>query len=152
MLVTFSSYSFIHYDGFAAEYWCAPAGSVRLGCTDRTASNYDPTARFQGSSSLCEYGPERRKQKAALLGAFVGHEAWSGISGWTNGSGDPCAAGAAWEGLTCDGQGRVTRIELYGKSGGRGELYGPALAELAQLEELCAPVNPRLPPLLGLAI
>ena len=149
MLVTFSSDSSTHYDGFAAEYWCAPAGSVRLGCPDRTASNYDPTARFQGSSSLCEYGPERRKQQAALLGAFVGHEAWSGISGWTDGSGDPCAAGAAWEGLTCDGQGRVTRIGLYGKSG---ELYGPALAELAQLEGLCAPVNPRLPLRLGFAI
>ena len=149
MLVTFSSDSSTHYDGFAAEYWCAPAGSVRLGCTDRTASNYDPTARFQDDTN-CVLDKER--QKAALLGAFVGHEAWSGISGWTNGSGDPCAAGAAWEGLTCDGQGRVTRIELTFKTGVRGELYGPALAELAQLEVLCAPVNPRLPPLLGLAI
>ena len=149
MLVTFSSDPSTHYDGFAAEYWCAPAGSVRLGCTDRTASNYDPTARFQDEIN-CVLDKER--QKAALLGAFVGHEAWSGISGWTNGSGDPCAAGAAWEGLTCDGQGRVTRIDLTSETGVRGELYGPALAELAQLEVLCAPVNPCLPLRLGFAI
>ena len=113
-----------------------PANTVALGCTDPLASNYDPKARFYTPCGVLD----KERQKAALLGAFVGHEDWTGIrSGWTQASADPCASGAEWEGLTCDGDGRVVQIHLSGKSGVRGQLYGPALEQLHRLQYLCVP-------------
>ena len=75
--------------------------------------------------------------QAALLAAFVGHEGWGLEHGWSESSGDPCAAGEEWEGLTCDGGGRVTRIELDNRPSVGGEL-GAALGELTALTILCA--------------
>ena len=75
--------------------------------------------------------------QAALLAAFIGHEGWGLQRGWSEGSGDPCAAAAEWEGLTCDGGGRVTEIDLYSRPSVGGEL-GSALGELTALTELCA--------------
>jgi len=139
LLVSFHSDSSTHYDGFAAKYWCAPADTVALGCTDPLASNYDPKARFYTPCGVVD----KERQKAALLGAFVGHEGWTGIrSSWTQASADPCASGAKWEGLTCDGEGRVVEINLGGKSGVRGQLYGPALAQFARFPYLRSLATP----------
>jgi hypothetical protein len=73
----------------------------------------------------------------ALLAAFIGHEGWGLQRGWSEGSGDPCAAGEEWEGLTCDGGGRVTVISLHNRPSVGGEL-GAALGELTALTYLCA--------------
>jgi len=74
--------------------------------------------------------------QAALLAAFIGHEGWGLDHGLNESSGDPCAAGEEWEGITCDNSGgRVTMISLGPSL--RGEL-GAALGKLTALTKLCA--------------
>ena len=83
----------------------------------------------------------------ALLAAFIGHEGWGLQRGWNEGSGDPCAAGEEWDGLTCEGAGRVTDINLFNRPSVGGDFYsrrsvggelGAALGELTALTWLCA--------------
>ena len=53
--------------GFAVQYWCAP----RVGCTDPTASNYEPAATFHARCSYfrtprTQSGPKSQDSQAQL--------------------------------------------------------------------------------------
>ena len=118
-------------DGFAAEYWCAAAGSVgymyaRSGCTDRTALNFSPAATLDDGS--CYFG-----ERVALLAAFqvdpASRAAWDRLRGW-DATSDVCG----WEGVSCDGR-RVTQVDLHGMSELRFTL-GAALGNLTVLQRL----------------
>eukprot|EP01043_Picozoa_sp_COSAG02_P046803 COSAG02_NODE_4417_length_5382_cov_32.075147_1_plen_582_part_10 len=74
---------------------------------------------------------------AALLQGFVrdpkGGAGWAALRGWVSGS-DPCGSSMdgleAWEGISCDTDGRVTEVDLEDYSNLRFELLGRELSRL----------------------
>eukprot|EP01046_Picozoa_sp_COSAG06_P041055 COSAG06_NODE_5045_length_3764_cov_12.821282_1_plen_1059_part_01 len=90
------------------------------------------------SASRCTCSPACQKaQKAALLAAFVrdprAAAAWGALWGWSNAS-EPCA-GSWWEGVYCNDQRWVDRVDLRDRPELRFEL-GPAVGSLRYLNYL----------------
>ena len=136
MVVAFHSDGSTTADGFAAEYWCGDAATV--GCTYPTATNYDPRATVDDGS--CMFPDFDGAALRAAFGVAPNAAGWGELRGWGPGQ-NPCGDTGGggqrpWEGVTCNGAGRVAEIDLRFKNNLGGFELGPALGNLTALTTL----------------
>ena len=103
---------------------------MTVGCIASAATNFDPHATTDDGSCVYNDGPVLR---AAFRGSGWGGE----LHGWSADD-NPCggAEQSSWEGVTCGSSGRVTQVDLHGRSELGGFDLGPSLGNLTSLTNL----------------
>eukprot|EP01046_Picozoa_sp_COSAG06_P022713 COSAG06_NODE_1773_length_8428_cov_7.738384_1_plen_535_part_00 len=104
------------------------------------AAPESPPAQLLQTTAHVAQDSDRVQDGAALLQGFVrdakGGAGWAALRGWISGS-DPCGSSGggpeAWEGISCDTDGRVTEVDLQNYPDLRFEVLGGALARLDHL-------------------